>query len=138
MLDQNKITDAVAKIYDWLDSQDDLKKDTPCKACGQCCDFDSFDHRLFVTAPELIYFSDKLKQQNIKPAPTSRCPYNVAGRCTVYQHRFAGCRIFSCRSDTGSQAELSEKALEKFKSICKDFDIPYRYTDLPTALNTYF
>jgi hypothetical protein len=66
---------------------------------------------------------------------TSRCPYNVDGRCTVYEYRFAGCRIFCCKGDADFQGALSESAVNKFKSICTDFHVPYQYADLPNVLS---
>jgi len=63
-----------------------------------------------------------------------RCPYNVGGKCTVYEYRFAGCRIFCCNADADFQSRLSESAIKKFKDLCTEFSIPYRYIDLPTAL----
>jgi len=131
---QIEIAGAVAEIYDWIDSQTN-QNPTQCDACGKCCDFESYGHRLFVTSPELIYFAAKLEPDKIKPMPAGRCPYNIGGKCTVYQYRFAGCRIFSCKTDKDFQGRLSEQAVENFKSICNRFNIPYCYTDLPTALN---
>jgi len=64
-----------------------------------------------------------------------RCPYNVGGKCTVYEYRFAGCRIFCCTADADFQSRLSESAIKKFKALCTEFQIPYLYVDLPTALN---
>ena len=129
----------VAEIYDWLDSQVESHKDLAgrCEACGRCCDFESFDHKLFVTGPELMYLSVNLQGENVKPMKTSRCPYNVDGTCTIYVHRFAGCRIFCCKGDTDFQNILSESALEKFKSLCNEFQIGYRYSELATALNSF-
>ena len=128
----------VAEIYKWLDSQ--IRKSVHlagiCDACGKCCDFESFDHHLFVTTPELIYLAANLGAENVKPMTTGRCPYNIRGKCSVYEHRFSGCRIFSCKGDTDFQSRLSESALKRFKSICKEFQIPYRYTDLATAFAT--
>ncbi len=142
----------VAEIYNWLDTQirDNNNLTGQCKACGKCCDFASptldqgaapdpdqgFDHRLFVTSPELMYLTANLGAEKIRPMPRSRCPYNIDGKCTVYEYRFAGCRIFCCRADADFQSELSESALKKLKSLCTEFQIPYRYTDLATALNT--
>ncbi len=136
----------VAEIYTWLDTQirDNNKLTDRCKACGKCCDFASpvpaaeqgFDHRLFVTPPELMYLTENLGAENIKSMPTNRCPYNIDGKCTVYEYRFASCRIFYCKADVDFQGELSESALEKLKSLCTEFQIPYYYTDLATALNT--
>jgi len=67
--------------------------------------------------------------------PTGRCPYNTDSKCTVNPFRFVGCRIFSCKADKDFQSRLTEQAVEKFRSICNQFDIPYHYTDLATALN---
>ncbi len=136
-LDQQQLLKRVAKIYNWLDSE--IRKSGSlagqCDTCGKCCDFESFDHRLFVTTPELIYLAVTLGDGSIKPMPASRCPYNIGGKCQVYEHRFAGCRIFCCKADAHFQSRLSESAVAKFKSTCMEFQIPYRYSDLATALN---
>ena len=129
----------VAEIYDWLDLQIHRSSDLAgsCKSCGSCCDFDTFDHRLFVTSPELMYLAASLGAEDVKAMPAGRCPYNVDGKCSVYGHRFAGCRIFSCNGDADFQSELSESVLARLKSICTEFNIPYRYLDLATALNSH-
>jgi Fe-S-cluster containining protein len=134
----------VAKVYDWLDSQ--IQKNSTlagvCDACGKCCDFKGFDHQLFVTTPEVIYFAASVGAENlnpthvwrIKPMTDSRCPYQTNDKCTIYKFRFAGCRIFCCKDDADFQSRLSEMTLKKFKAICEQFQIPYRYIDLLTAL----
>jgi Fe-S-cluster containining protein len=129
----------VAEIYKWLDSQITNNNNLAgmCSACGKCCDFSQFDHRLFVTTPELIYLTAKLHSKNLKPMTTSRCPYNIKGKCSVYEHRFSGCRIFFCNGDRDFQGRLSESALKKFKSLCSEFRIPYCYIDLATAFNKF-
>jgi len=166
---KSKLIKKVAEIYEWLDLQICNNSDLvgKCDVCGRCCDFgkpapaseQGFDHRLFVTPPEVMYLAAKLGSENInpphvwrinpphkwriKPMPTSsgsttltiKCPYNIDSKCSVYKYRFAGCRIFYCKGDKDFQSELSESALKKFKSICEQFQIPYRYTDLATALN---
>ncbi len=130
-----EITGAVAKVYDWIDSQIS-QNPAQCEACGKCCNFENYDHRLFVTSPELIYFAAKIDPGMIKVMPAGRCPYNIDNKCTVYLFRFGGCRIFSCKGDEDFQSRLSEQAVEKFKCICEMFNIPYRYTDLRAALNS--
>jgi len=107
-----------------------------CDACGRCCDFEAFDHRLFVTGPELMYLAAAVPGRRLKPMTTGRCPYNIAGKCTVYQRRFVPCRIFCCRGDSELQARLSEWALRELRSICEQLHIPYRYMDLAAALGT--
>ena len=135
----NRLLERVAEIYAWLDLR--IRRSSnragACRACGDCCDFDAFDHRLFVTPPELIYLAANMGGESIKAMPTGRCPYNVDGKCSVHEHRFAGCRIFCCNGDADFQSELSESALARLKSICTEFQIPYRYLDLATALNTF-
>jgi len=135
----------VAEIYNWLDLQMANNSDLigQCKGCGECCVFDEpasankqrFDHRLFLTTPELIYLTANLGGEGIKPMLTSHCPYNIGGKCSIYKYRFAGCRIFYCRGDKDFQSRLSESALKRFKLVCEEFGIAYNYTDLATALN---
>ncbi|MBL7153636.1 MAG: hypothetical protein ISS79_07955 [Phycisphaerae bacterium] len=133
----NQVVEKVGRVYQWLDSRlhSAAEKAGRCDVCGKCCDFDTFDHRLFVTPPELTYLVANLGGEKPKAMPTSRCPYNIAGKCSVYEYRFAGCRIFCCKGDKDFQSGLSESALKEFKSICVEFDIPYRYSDLAGALN---
>ena len=132
-----RLLERVAEIYKWLDLQIRSGGDMAgtCKSCGDCCDFEGFDHRLFITPPELMYLAANLGAENVKPMPSSRCPYNVDGKCTIYEYRFSGCRIFCCNADADFQSGLSEAVLQKLKSICVEFHIPYRYTDLAAGLS---
>lgn len=135
----NQLVKKVAEIYNRLDSQ--IRQSAQlagiCDACGKCCDFDNFDHKLFITTPELTYLAAILGAENIKPMTNGRCPYNVKGKCSIYEHRFSVCRIFFCKADKDTQSKLSESALKEFKSLCTEFRIPYRYMDLATALNNF-
>jgi hypothetical protein len=132
-----QLLERVAEVYKWLDLQicsgDDVAG--TCRSCGDCCDFEGFDHRLFITPPELMYLVANLGDENIKPMLSSRCPYNIDSKCGVHEYRFSGCRIFCCNADADFQSELSEEVLQRLKSICMDFQIPYRYTDLAVGLN---
>ena len=133
-----RLLERVAEIYKWLDLQIRSGSDMAgtCRSCGDCCDFEGFDHRLFITPPELIYLSANLGAEAVRPMPGGRCPYNVDGKCTIYEYRFSGCRIFCCDGDADFQSRLSEEVLEKLKSICTEFQISYRYTDLAAGLNS--
>ena len=108
MVRSNQLLKRVAEVYNWLDGQiensDELVGE--CKACGKCCDFDSFEHRLFVTSSELMYLAAKVSNENIKPMVGGRCPYQTNGKCTIYENRFAGCRIFYCNGDADFQSRL--------------------------------
>jgi Fe-S-cluster containining protein len=139
MTRHKEIVRQVGDIYKWLDEQlvADGAKAGVCNVCGKCCDLEAYGHRLYVTTPEMMFFADKLGVENIKKMATGRCPYQLDGKCTVYPYRFAGCRIFCCKGDAGFQSELTETAVKKFKALCEEFRIPYRYVDLPTALNNF-
>jgi len=129
----------VAKLYDWIDSQ--LRQNPAgagrCSACGACCDFPAYDHRLFVTPPELMYLAAKLDVAALKPMSAGKCPYQQGQSCTVHEDRFAACRIFCCKGDSAFQSELSEAVVKRLKALCERLEVPYRYQDLPAALETF-
>lgn len=139
MSEKEQLLKRVAEIYNWLDLQTDQYRDISggCSACGRCCDFESFDHLLYVTTPELIYLAAKIGDENIRPMADKRCSYNVEGRCTVYENRFAGCRIFFCKADKDEQSRLSELSVGKFRALCGEFGVPYRYRELGEALGCF-
>ncbi|MHC4291024.1 MAG: YkgJ family cysteine cluster protein [Planctomycetota bacterium] len=127
-----QIIQEVDTIYHWLDEQiSGLKQ--PCDACGDCCDFESFGHKLYVSTPELIYFQHHLGS-NIKEMITGICPYRIKGKCTVYPYRFSGCRIFCCKGEDEKQNKLSEKIVRKFKILCDEYGTPYHYVYLKSGL----
>jgi len=134
-----KIIERVSEIYKWIEAQQFANKDIAgrCEVCGKCCDFEQYDHRLFVTTPEIIYFVEKLGLANIKQMTTAKCCYHVEGKCGVHAYRFSGCRIFCCKGDATFQSELTESAIKKFKALCAELQIPYRYLELPTALKDF-
>lgn len=125
--------EAVEKIYNWIDSQ--VAGTGDCKACGDCCDFEKFGHRLYVTSVELAYFVEKMGD-DLRKMDSDVCPYRVDGKCTVYPYRFAGCRIFACGRNEDTESQLSEESLQRLKEIGEEHKIPYQYTDLKTALNS--
>ena len=131
---ENLVQDVKA-IYEWLDSQIEKSIPEKCDACGQCCDFVTYDHRLYVTTPEVMYLAESLKVDNFKSMTAGICPYREENNCTVHLYRFSGCRIFNCKANEDIQSELSEETLKKFKELCEKYKIPYRYMELSCALN---
>ena len=138
MTDDLLLAEKVSEIYEWLDLQIENNKALigPCSCCGRCCDFESFDHLLFVTSPELVFLKQNLGSEKIKKMLTNKCPYNKQGKCSIHSLRFAACRIFFCKGNADFQSQLSESAVAKLKSLCEQFNIPYYYAGLKTALNT--
>ena len=129
-----KIIEAVEEIYQNLDTQ----IESSCRACGNCCDFDTFGHRLYITTPELIYFRVKLMENKIPVLQMTNgiCPYRKDGKCSVYRWRFAGCRIFNCTGDEDLQSRLSEETVNLYKTICVLHGLEYRYMDLKSGLES--
>ncbi|MBN1816489.1 MAG: YkgJ family cysteine cluster protein [Sedimentisphaerales bacterium] len=138
----NRIVQEVEAVYQWIDRQIGVLAcsiQDGCMVCGKCCDFETYDHRLFVTTPEIVYFSARMDQDEMRIMTGGVCPYLYGGKCSVHNHRFAGCRIFLCKESLSSQqqAQLSEESLRRFKGICQTYDLPYRYGDLKTALSWF-
>ncbi len=129
----------VADLYDWIDARLSQAPDRAgrCDACGACCDFPAYDHRLFVTPPELTYLAAKLNTLALKPMTSGKCPYQQGSSCTVHEHRFAACRVFCCKGDSAFQSGLSEAVLKRLKALCERLKVPYRYQDLPAAIETF-
>jgi Fe-S-cluster containining protein len=134
-----RLLDEIAALYDWIEAQckEDGARTGGCQACGACCDFGTYDHRLFVTPPELMYLAAQLGTPALRLMAGNRCPYQQGPTCTVHEHRFAACRIFCCAGDPNFQSELSEEAVRRLKALCQESGVPYRYQDLATALEAF-
>lgn len=131
----------VTRLYQWLDTQIQahvahVGKDRDCQACGRCCDFASYDHRLYVTTPELLHFVAYQGGNPLRAMHDGICPYREEGKCSVYNIRFTGCRIFGCQRSEDVHSRLSETVLCQLKALCTAYDVPYRYVDLAMGLNT--
>lgn len=127
------VLQAVQQVYDWLDEKI-AEMNSSCQACGRCCDFDAYGHRLYVTTPEMLYFLNRTCQE-MQFMTDGVCPYQKDGRCQARQARFSACRIFFCTGDNRRQYEFSEEAVRRFRNICRQYDLTYRYIDLKYALS---
>jgi len=134
MTTNERIAEQVEAVYRWIETQIEATgaHPQPCKSCGQCCDFKGYDHRLYVTSAELTHFLTRTSRDIAEPTGPC-CPFNVDGVCTVHQWRFAGCRIFLCSGDAEAQAQISEEAVRRLKSICLENNLEYRYVNLMHA-----
>lgn len=134
---ENGLTAAVKDLYQQIDDRilNNRQNSIQCKACGKCCNFPSFGHKLYLTTPEIIYFASSAKCTTLRKMDRGICPYNIEGKCTVYPFRFTGCRIFTCGASEDFQSDLSEWSITILKGICADFKIPYHYAELSRWLN---
>lgn len=121
-----------------------------CRACGSCCHFAEFGHRLFITTPEIIYFLSALRDGRVDRAQAAAaiaamgdamegrfCPLQAGRSCTVRSARPAGCRMFFCDpGDIEKSCQAYEIAHSRLKAICESRSVPYAYVEWTTALQT--
>jgi Fe-S-cluster containining protein len=144
---------AVAELYHELDADIAARKPI-CTMSGRCCKFESWGHRLYVTALELGYFEHLQNQaeQNDSERPSKSvrfplplyagngnfspgCPWQVEGLCTARQSRPLGCRIYFCdSSSTVWQQDIYEKYHRRLGELHRQFEIPYEYLEWREAL----
>ena len=126
----------VEELYTMLDEQLAAANPT-CDNCGKCCDFDEFDHRLYATTLEMLYFvrgvrmAKKAKSQEAGAKGKGVCPYQRPAGCSIREFRPAGCRIFYCHDlPKGFQHELTELVLTSLRGLHEQFGAVYYYGDL--------
>ena len=149
---------AIADLYARLDA-DIAHRGPTCWTSGNCCAFDTFGHRLYVTALEIARFLHHAPQPGHTPTvghaeqanrtitalpvidPASapqqaRCVYQVDNRCSVHAIRPMGCRIYFCQQGTqGWQQALYEQYLAEMKTMHERFDVPYAYVEWRAGLS---
>ncbi len=134
--------DALGGLYANLDNR--LAAASPsCRNCGSCCNFQEFDHRLYVTTLEMLHFVTSLKESGVDGATRrllrpkkGACPYLGRTGCTARDGRPTGCRIFYCTGlDQAFQAETSEQTLDTLRRLHQQLRVPYYYADLLEWLN---
>ncbi len=146
---RDDLAERMVRFYDDVDAA--IATHAPiCRNRGDCCKFDVFGHKLYITAIELAYFLHGMRMPHHSPddaanrqSPTVNlpssigrtCPYHVAGRCLARRHRPLGCRIFFCDPDTrGWQEPEYERRLGELKRIGDDLAVDYRYVEWLSAI----
>jgi len=103
-----------------------------CRACGECCHFNGFGHRLYVSTGELALLSASRPRRPCRPG---RCPYQVAARCTARRRRGLGCRVFFCdpawQERSGALYERFHGRIQRLHGRAR---VPYHYVELTAAL----
>ncbi|MDD3663368.1 MAG: hypothetical protein PHT84_05930 [Candidatus Pacebacteria bacterium] len=114
------------------DAQTEIDSRCPsCDACGRCCQFDTADHRLYVSTGELAVLlssSPKITPQKL------RCEWQIDHKCTARDNRPLGCRVFFCKSDL---TEIYEIFHRKIVDIHKKYSIAYFYAEMTSAASEF-
>lgn len=127
MTDREKAAlDALAALYAGIEEESD---GSSCLACGKCCRFKSFGHRLYAASVEALY----LWTHSGPPAHAfgeDACGYQEGARCTAREGRALGCRLFFCREAGGDSPEDYEKALSEIRRISDAAGLEWDYRPL--------
>jgi Fe-S-cluster containining protein len=116
-------------------------QDSPCNACGQCCNLDRYGLRLFVTPAEAAMLGrlppqpSPLGADGKGAASAGQCPYLVGDKCSARDRRTLGCRIFFCRADQNIGNVQYERFHARIQALHAAHDIPYFYANLFSALH---
>jgi Fe-S-cluster containining protein len=112
-----------------------------CWISGKCCKFDSYGHRLYVTALEIAWLlpqldaPSRLRLRDSHLPELDGCPFQVAGLCSVHALRPLGCRTYFCDPAAQHwQNPLYEKFLTALRQLHDAYAIPYRYLEWRTGL----
>lgn len=127
------MTDAEQQAIAALESlYGDLDRELPpaagCKACGKCCHFKTYGHRLYASYLEYLF----LVWHSGRPEGAfdeDRCGYQRGAICTAREGRTLGCRTFFC-SEALQSAGVHERALGEIRRITAQFGLPWMYRPL--------
>lgn len=160
--DRSEIDLAITALYDQLDAAV-AQRGATCWQSGDCCRFDEYGHRLYVTGLEAAWFlrqhaqparndpdstretntADALLslpvatpvQQAASPTEQAACPYQINNRCTVHAIRPMGCRVFFCEPGTEQwQRETYERFHTRMRELHDTHGIAYRYMEWRAAV----
>ena len=107
-----------------------------CRQCGQCCRFEQFGHRLYVTAGELALMLRLAPgQAPARPDEAGLCPYQDQARCLARVGRTLGCRLFFCDPAANEWfCDAYESFHQQIKLLHAAHGLPYVYAELTAAL----
>ena len=138
-----ELPDAVAGLYAEIQQQID-RLQPACRASGQCCHFETFGHRLFVTTAELAVFLLQLRSASpaheaaaslVTRSDGDSCRFQDGKLCMAHLFRPMGCRLFYCDPKaTPLLQPLYETCHQQLKRLHERLDIPYHYVEWRTGL----
>lgn len=129
-----------------------------CDQSGRCCKFDTYGHRLYVTALEIAWFirSVRSSESRVPSLQTERglrifdsgrgtrdpgqsqdaCVYQVDGLCTTHAVRPLGCRVFFCEPGTEEwQHATYERFIDRLRAMHDRLGVEYRYLEWRAGLD---
>jgi len=131
---------ALRDLYAAIDG-DIAARNPTCWLSGKCCNFDTYEHRLYVTALEAAWVirqlddaqRDALRARD--PTALDGCVFQRNGLCGVHAIRPLGCRVFFCDPSATWQNEVYETHLRRLRDLHEQFGVPYAYMEWRAALS---
>lgn len=138
---------ALRSLYADVDAA--VREQSPrCDRSGRCCKFDSYGHRLYVTALEIAWFLRNVPRPGGRvPAEASplrlpvlnaqrdACVYQIDGLCSTHAIRPLGCRIYFCDGSDDWQHATYERFLQRLRELHDAHGLPYRYLEWRAGLD---
>jgi len=124
---ERRAVDALGAVYDWVDGE--LHGVGTCRACGRCCHFKTYGHRLYACYAEALYL---LAKHGLPPVnfEDDRCGYQQDAVCLAREGRVLGCRTFFCGRDTRKTRDVHSRALDAIRRITVELGLPWDYRPL--------
>lgn len=130
--DDTRATDALRQVYARADAEW-ARRPPVCRACGKCCRFATFGHRLLVSPLELSLLTEAPPEH--LPVEPGLCPYQRDDLCTARERRPLGCRIYFCEARLEDCSRLYERFHRDIRRLHADRRLPYIYAELTSNLS---
>lgn len=132
------LLERIEAIYESFEAERQARRPI-CRQSGECCRFEAFGHRLFVTVLEMARFRQGLSGISPEGASTpwdgTGCPFQVGGLCGVHPVRPFGCRAYFCDpTSTAWQNEQYERLHREIRELHELAGVPYLYVEWREAL----
>lgn len=99
-----------------------------CQGSGDCCDFERFGRRLYVSTLEAEHFFRRSPPRRANQDPKACPAWGPDRLCHAREARFLGCRTFFCGTyRNGDPAEVHERWYRRLKELHARHGLPWRY-----------
>lgn len=102
-----------------------------CEACGRCCRFAEFGHRLWMTNLEEEYL--RARHGRREAVGPGACAYLDGASCSARAGRSLACRTFHCRLPAGVVEEITNRYFEKLRELARAAGRPVKYAGSTTG-----
>ena len=108
--------DALTALYREVDAE--LRRlGASCEACGRCCRFAEFGHRLWMTNLEAEYL--RARHGRREAAEPGACAYLDGASCSAREGRALACRTFHCGLSAGVVEEITNRYFERLRELAR-------------------